>query len=269
MSRLTTTIIVSAMCLSSTSTLFADDKPDERPLYQQQTERIETTSAEAIKRETAAIKASPDDKQAYSRRGDAYFFTGQFDKAVADYEKMVALDPEIAPKHWRLGLAYYFAGRYAETAKQLGLYHSYDDQDRENGIWIFLAQAQSDGIEQARKQMIRYKKEDRAPLPDVYRMFEGKLTAEELLGRIDAEIEQKQLPQAVREQRLFYAHLYIGLFAEAEKDPRRARQSYLAACEQNWPLKAGFGPAYMWHCARLRLVELDKMADEQTTDKAK
>ncbi|WP_339908468.1 tetratricopeptide repeat protein [Symmachiella dynata] len=253
-------LIVSAVCLLLAQPLVADEKPDVLPLYQRQTKKVEKTYNEVIQRQTAAIEADPANDRAYSRRGDAYFFTGQYDKAVADYEKMVELDPEIAVQHWRLGLAYYYAGQYAKTAKQLGLYHAYDDQDRENGIWIFLAQAQADGVAAARKKMIRYKKDDRPPLPDVYRMFEGKLTADELLKRIEAEIKQKKLPQATREQRLFYAHLYIGLFAEAEKNPQQARESFLAATEQTWPLKAGGGPAYMWHCARLRLLELDKVA---------
>src|SRR5690242_20478172 len=43
---------------------------------------------------TARIDKSPDQVDNYSRRGDAYFFSGKFAKAVADYEKMVELDPE-------------------------------------------------------------------------------------------------------------------------------------------------------------------------------
>lgn len=248
------------VCLIFVRSVAAEEKPDDRPLYQQQTDKVEKAAAAIIKAQTAAIAASPADEQAYSRRGDAYFLTGQYDKAVADYEKMLEIDPQFAPKHWRLGLAYYYSGQFEKTAKQLGLYHTSDDKDRENGIWIFLAQARLNGVTKAREKMIRYTKEDRAPLPDVYRMFEGKLTAEELLQQIDAEIQQKKLPQADREQRLFYAHLYIGLFAEAEKNAKRARESFLAATEQTWPLKVGSGPAYMWHCARLRLVELDKAA---------
>jgi lipoprotein NlpI len=256
-------VIICAVCLLPTWPLVADEKPGARPLYQRHTERIDKTYQEVIKKQTVAIEADPANDRAYSRRGDAYFFTGQYDKAVTDYEKMVELDPEIAVQHWRLGLAYYYAGQFAKTARQLGLYHAYDDQDRENGIWIFLAQAQADGVAKAREKMIRYKKDDRPPLPDVYRMFEGKLTAEELLKRIEAEIKQKGLPKATREQRMFYAHLYVGLFAEAEKKPQQARESFLAATEQAWPLKAGGGPAYMWHCARLRLMELDKATAAQ------
>mgnify|MGYP002624607435 CR=1 FL=1 len=236
----------------------AAEEDDTQPRYREETAKIEKIAPRQIAEQTELITAAPDNIRAYSRRGDAYFFSGQYDKAVADYEKMVEIDPAIDRQHWRLGLAYYYAGRYDKTAEQLGRYHTFDDQDRENGIWIFLANAKAQGVEKAREKMIRYTKDDRPPLPDVYRMFEGQLTTEELLAKIEAEIKTEQLPRQAAEQRRFYVNLYVGLFAEAAKQPKEAREAFLKATDSDWALKAGGGPAYMWHCARLRLVELDR-----------
>ena len=42
-----------------------------------------------------AIEINPDFAQAYANRGIAYSHLNQYKKAIADYEKALALDPEI------------------------------------------------------------------------------------------------------------------------------------------------------------------------------
>ena len=44
---------------------------------------------------TEQIGKSPKTVDLYSRRGDAYFFRGKFAEAVADYKKMVELQPDL------------------------------------------------------------------------------------------------------------------------------------------------------------------------------
>src|SRR3712207_7016404 len=61
-----------------------------------------------------------------SRRGDALFFLGRFDEAIRDYDRMIALAPELGPTHWQRGLALYFAGRYDDSAKQFERYYEGD-----------------------------------------------------------------------------------------------------------------------------------------------
>jgi len=249
-----------ALALIPTALCCAKENPTQQSDYLKQTAKINEESAEQIKELTGRLQENSQDLQAYSRRGDAYFFGGNYDAAIADYEKMIEIDPTVEVSHWRLGLAYYYAGQYAKTAKQLGKYHDFDDQDRENGIWIFLADAHRLGVKKARESMIHYTKKDRPPLVDVYNMFEGKLTADELLAKIQNEIKEESLNQLAAEQRLFYTYLYIGLFAEAEKNPEQARKAFLEAVKTQWPQKVGGGPGYMWHCARLRLLALDEAA---------
>ena len=63
---------------------------------------------EMVESLTTQIEKDPKSVGLYSRRGDAYMFLAEFGKSEADYEKMIALDPELFAPHWRLGIAYYY-----------------------------------------------------------------------------------------------------------------------------------------------------------------
>lgn len=198
---------------------------------------------------TAQIKQTPNDTSLYSRRGDAYFFNGQFKKAVADYDKMIELNPKIKASHWRRGIACYYAKQYAEAAKQFENYHTFDNVDRENGIWRFFSQYKAKGADEAQRGLLKYEKDDREPFPDIYRLFEGKMKPEKILKNIqDADINANE-----RDKRKFYAYLYIGL-NESLHGRKETAQKYLQKAVNNkWGPRAGFGPNYMWHTGRLEL----------------
>lgn len=196
---------------------------------------------------TEQIGKSPKTVNLYSIRGDAYFFRGKFSEAVADYEKMVELQPDLETSHWRKGIAYFYARRYKDAAAQFENYHSFDNVDRENGIWRYLSQTKSLGRDKAREGLLKYEKDDREPFPDVYRLFSGELTGDEVVKRInDAKISPRE-----REQRLFYAELYVGLNEFVEGKLESAEKHLGEATKNNWGAKAGGGPGWMWHVARV------------------
>lgn len=208
---------------------------------------------------TTQIKQSPNETALYSRRGDANFFQGQFIAAVADYDKMVELNPSIKASHWRRGIACYYAKQYAEAAKQFETYHSFDNVDRENGIWRFFSQYQAKGADEARKGLLKYEKDDREPFPDIYRLFEGKIAPEKILENI----EQADLDEEEQSKRLFYAYLYIGLNESLQGRKAAARQYLQKAVNNQWGPRAGFGPNYMWHTGRLELQLLPKPKEKK------
>jgi len=218
-------------------------------------DKMNTRFDEDIARLTAQIEKAPKSVDLYSQRGDAFFFRGKFAEAVADYEKMVELKPDLDTSHWRKGIAYFYAKRYKDAAKQFEIYHSFDNVDRENGIWRYLSQSKALGRDKAREGLLKYEKDDREPFPDVYRLFAGEITGDELLKKInEAKISDQQ-----RQQRLFYAELYVGLdeFVEGRLDS--AEKHLAAAAKNEWGSKAGGGPGYMWHVAR---VHNDLLVDE-------
>jgi lipoprotein NlpI len=196
---------------------------------------------------TTEIVKTPDKIELYSRRGDAHFFLAEFSNAVADYDKMVAIKPEEDDSHWRRGIAYFYAGQYEQAAGQFERYHSFDNVDRENGIWRYLSQVKAYGRERARQDLLKYEKDDRQPFPDVYQLFAGKIEPDAILKRI----EEAEITDAEREKRRFYAHLYIGLNYAVEDQPDAARVYLAKAASNKWPERAGYGAHYMWHVARL------------------
>lgn len=219
----------------------ADKTAQKKALQQELEQQIEELSER--------IKAAPRETALYSRRGDAYFFLGEFKQAVADYDKMVELDPSIKTSHWRRGIACYYAKQYADAARQFEIYHSFDNVDRENGIWRFFSQFQAKGPEAAQKGLLKYEKDDREPFPDLYRLFEGKTTPEAILKAINA----AEISDQEREKRLFYANLYIGLNESLHGRKAKARTYLQQAVDNQWGPRAGFGPNYMWHTGRLEL----------------
>ncbi|MBW3542509.1 MAG: hypothetical protein KY476_19780 [Planctomycetes bacterium] len=259
-----------AICLIATGASVAADRPAgtapaaktvEHPLSAEQRKQLADRYASIAEEATNRLKERPRDVALFSRRGDAYFFLGRFKDAVADYERMVELDASLAAEHWRRGIAYFYAGRHKDAARQFELYHSYDDVDRENGIWRYLSQVKAYGREKARKELLKYEKTDREPFPAVYRLFAGETTADEILQ----DIEAARLNDAEREQRLFYANLYIGLNHAVEDRPQEAAVHLRRATANRWASdpKAGYGPHYMWHVGRMHLEKLLEAADRR------
>jgi lipoprotein NlpI len=201
---------------------------------------------------TEQIAKMPERGELYSRRGDRLFFRGKFEAAVADFEKMVALQPDLETSHWRRGIAYFYAKRYKDAARQFEIYHSFDNVDRENGIWRYLSQVKAVGKEEARKGLLKYQKDDREPFPDVYRLFAGELTGDEVLGRI----ARANITAEEREPRLFYAELYVGLNDYFDAKPESAEKHLTEAVRNRWGEKAGGGPGWMWHVGRVHLDTL-------------
>jgi lipoprotein NlpI len=233
------------LCCIATSESFAAEPPatfDPAPWQA----RVETL--------TTAIADAREDIDLYSRRGDALLFLGRFEEAAADYDRMVELDAARDASHWRRGIALFYAGHYDKAARQFERYHTFDNVDRENGIWRYLCQVKADGIEKARAGLLKYEKDDREPFGDVYKLFAGAIEPEAVTRRIDgADISDTQ-----REKRRFYANLYIGLWHAVHDRPDQAQPYLKAAAGNTWPENAGYGPHYMWHVGRLHAALLTK-----------
>ncbi len=217
------------------------------PLPAERVERMQQNLRDSEARHTEALAAKPDDKDLYSQRGDARFFLGKFAEAIADYDKLAELDPQLETSHWRRGIAYFYAEKYDQAAHQFEIYHTFDNIDRENGIWRYLSQVKSIGREKAREGLLKYAKDDREPFPAVYKLFAGEIGPQEILDGIDS----VELTKEDRAMRLFYAELYIGLNYAVEGDQESAQTHLAEAVKNDWGRRAGYGPNFMWHVGRL------------------
>ncbi len=238
-------ITLTMFVLTTNLHLQAEEKPPVSP---------EAKRLSEIKILTSKIKVDLKNVNLYSRRGDAYFYSGQFNKAVADYSKMVELDPRTDTSHWRRGIAYFYTEEFDKAAAQFDRYHSFDSVDRENGIWRYLSHYQSNGKEAARKELLKYDKDDREPFGDVYQLFAGTMTAEQILLKI----KTAEISDSEREKRYFYALLYVGLNDAVEGRAKSAKKHLTQAAENTWAPKAGYGPHYMWEVARLHALKFSK-----------
>lgn len=267
--RLIVICLQTVVCLSFTTTTAAE--PDEArhgsstgveidPELDARVEKINAELLTSLKQQFKALPLISDQEpgavEKYSRRGDLQFFLGEFEKAEADYQQMVQLQPDLDASHWRLGIAMYFASHPEQAAAQFDKYHSFDNIDRENGIWRYLSHREAFGKERAREQLLKYEKDDRPPFKEVYQLFDGSLSDDEVLKSISAD-----LPETTRNSRLFYAHLYIGLNASADGRTDRARKSLQHATLNSWPQAAGFGPNFMWHVGRLQHFRMKAVTD--------
>jgi lipoprotein NlpI len=158
--------------------------------------------------------------EAYDLRGSAQFKQGKFAESVADFDRFLALRPAEAPGHWRRGIALYYVGRYADGRDQFKGYESVDTNDVENAVWHFLCSAKIDGLDKARAAMLKIGNDRRVPMTQVYEMYRGKLQPADVLAAAEA----GSAPADQRRDRLFYAHLYLGLYYDATGDPARARE---------------------------------------------
>lgn len=202
-----------------------------------------------------ALAAAPDSVSLLSQRGDLHLRQGDIPAAITDFERMIALDPQQDAPHWRLGIAYYFAGKFAPSSRQFAKYHAHDPRDRENGIWKFMADARLHGVESARRSMLEYTRFDREPFPDLYRLFAGNISRAQFFAGLEA----RNLTGEPRV--MFFARYYAGILEALQGRAQEAIPLVRSAVGGPWgPRAEGGDPAYMWQVARLHLDLLEREA---------
>ena len=218
----------------------------------------------AIDREDLALAADPKDAAAWQRRGVAHFRLGHVEQAVADFDRYLDLEPEARPQHWQRGIALYYAGRYEDAAKQFELHRTVNPEDVENAAWHFLCVARSgagrglaadEAVGQARAGLIPIRADARVPMMQIHGLFAGTATPQHVL---DAAVAGR--PGAAElNVRLFYAHLYLGLYYEALGQSDRARE-HIALAAGEHAVDGYMGDVARVHAARLRGPETRRAA---------
>jgi lipoprotein NlpI len=204
---------------------------------------------------TEAIKASPTTALPWYLRGREHFCAGQINESVADFDKFIELQPGAANRQWERGISLYYAGQYEKGAKQFEDYQKYHDQDVENSVWRYLCIARASGVEKAKSTLMPITDDPRVPMMPIFGLFQGKLKPEDVLAAAEKDPPNRELLN----QRLFYAHVYIGLWHEAAGEAAKAKQHILEADKR----KIGH---YMWdvahvHAQRLRATENSERKD--------
>lgn len=208
-----------AIQLASKAT--AADPKDARPLLLRAHAYNELHDfARAVADYSAALKLNPGTALAYQRRGEAQFRLGHFKESIADFDQFIELMPEQAPQHWQRGIALYYDGRYEDARKQFESHRTVNPYDVENAAWHFLCVARASGVEKARAALIPVERDARVPMMQIHALFAGKAKPEDVLSAAKADNPSP----AQLDNRLFYAHLYLGLYYEALGNVKEARE---------------------------------------------
>jgi lipoprotein NlpI len=128
------------------------------------------------------LQIDPKKVDAYDRRGSEEFKLARFTDSVADFDRYLEARPEERPGHWRRGISLYYAGKYDEGRRQFAGYEKVDTNDVENAVWHFLCAARADGVDKAKASMLKIGKDSRVPLMKVYDLFRGDAKPEDVLS---------------------------------------------------------------------------------------
>jgi lipoprotein NlpI len=209
--------------------------------------------AEAAAEFRKAIELNPRLADAHHLLGVSLFKMGKVVESIAAFDKYIELNPKAKVSHWQRGISHYYAGRYDEGRAQFEGYQTYDSNDVENAVWRYLCMARKDGVAKARADILNIGNDKRVPMRQIYELFAGRLKPDDVLAAARAgEPKEEDL-----NRRLFYAHLYLGLYYETEGDARRALEHLTRAADDH---RIGH---YMWDVARvhrdlLRKKQLDR-----------
>jgi hypothetical protein len=184
------------------------------------------------------------DTQQIFDRAVADFRAARIPESVRGFDEVAKMAPAAAPQLWQRGIAQYYAGRYKACREQFESHRTVNPNDVENAAWHFLCVARAESAASATKALLPVGPDGRVPMREVYAMFRGDMTPEQVLKRAGSDNEAQ-----------FYAHLYIGLYSEATGQSALALKHIREAAQDRYA--AG---GYMHTVAQVHLALLQKQA---------
>jgi tetratricopeptide (TPR) repeat protein len=176
-----------------------------------------------VQRLTRALARDPRNPQLFIQRGMASFQLGNIAASIDDFDRAEGLNPALTPYLWQRGIAYYYAERFEDGAKQFEVDLTVNGHDAEETVWRYLCQAQVQGPHAARHALLPVRDDSRPVMRWVHQLF---------AGTSDPEHGIAQYRDSGRRER-FYSMLYVGLYFEAEQDPECARHYITRAADMH------------------------------------
>ncbi|MBL1211299.1 tetratricopeptide repeat protein [Geminocystis sp. GBBB08] len=156
------------------------------------------------------LRISPFDPRIYIYRGMIYFKLGRLLDSLQDFNKAEELNPQLTPYLWARGITYYYLNKYSKGARQFELDLSVNSLDVEETLWHYLCIAQLENSLSARECLLPVKYDLPLFMSQIYHLFAGNFSIESLLNTV----------KTTNIRDLFYFNLYLGLYYEAEKEPK-------------------------------------------------
>ena len=214
----------------------------------------------ALRAATRLCELRPDSVSYQFLRGNISFAAGKMAQSVSAFDLVIQLDAEL----WQRGLALYYARRFDEGVKQFETHQTVNSQDVENAVWHLLCAARVSNVDKARKKLIPITDDTRVPMSQVYEMFAGRMTPQEVLKAAQTTTARVSKDSGSHRLQRYYAHLYIGLYYEMLGKSDSAKTSLKSAAEINPLGKQNF----MGQVARVHLQLLKtKSAQPRRSEK--
>jgi lipoprotein NlpI len=213
---------------------------------------LKTGFSAAIADLDRAAELDPKDAGVFHQRGLIRFKLGQVDASLADFDRCLELHPELRRSHWQRGISCYYAGKYDEGIRQFEGYQEHDANDVENAVWRFMCMVKRDGLPKARKEILKIGDDRRVPMRQIYDLYSGSKTPEDVM----AAAQTASSPEA-KNQQLFYAHLYLGIWFDLTGERTKALEHLNKAADEH---RIGH---YMWDVARVHRDRLRTQADKK------
>lgn len=246
--NITTSAFVAA-CIYVTATLtncIAGDESVDELLEKAARAGESGQHTEAVRLANEAIAKDASVARAYYLRGRENFCLARAREAVADFDKYIELQPDVAARQWERGIACFYAGMHEEGAKQFESYQKFDGHDVENSVWRYLCLVPQVGVQRAQATMLPIENDRRVPMMKIYDLYRGKIEPDAVLAAARA-----GAPAAdVLEGRMFYANLYLGLWYDAQADKAQAKHFIEAAARDELKNNRHIN-RYMWEVARI------------------
>lgn len=166
--------------------------------------------SEAYEMSQRIQEAHPDAVKLDLLHAKTAFAAGHPVNSAEAYDRLVNLDPQLKPRFWQRGISLYYANRFEDGADQFNSHQTFNSQDVENSVWQLMCQAKVTSVEEARKQMIPIEHDRRVGMLEIFKMFAGTGTPEDVLKACKYEPGSK----IKKDNDLYHGLLYIGLYHE-------------------------------------------------------
>lgn len=192
-----------------------------------------------------AVHCCGEDVRNIFERAVADFQEGRITESVTGFDRVAKLAPDHAAQLWQRGIALYYAGRFQDCRSQFESHRTVNPDDVENAAWHFLCVARAESPAKAKGALLPVGPDSRVPMKQIYAMFRGDVAPEQVLTAAGNQREAQ-----------FYAHLYVGLYAEALGRKAQALEQIRLAADPSYSVGG-----YMHNVARVHLLMLQKPAE--------
>src|SRR5438045_7868426 len=114
-----------------------------------------------------SIGVAAQSPQDYVDRAVSAFERGRHAEALAAFDDLIKMIPDVRPELWQRGIILYDLGRYQECAAQFAAFQALSAGDVENAAWHFFCTAKSQSPAAARAALFNAGSDPRAMLPEI------------------------------------------------------------------------------------------------------